>query len=113
LVETLYAADEIRVERPSEIDDVKISDRELDMAFSLLEELREPFEPKKYPDEYRDAVLALIESKEQGAVTAPTAEEPAKVIDLMEALKASVSVAKKRREEKEPAASKGKGRRAS
>jgi DNA end-binding protein Ku len=77
-----------------EIDTTK---RELDMARQLLESLTGKFEPDKYHDEYRDAVLKLIERKADGEeiVLQPAAEEPDKVPDLMAALEASLAAAKK------------------
>jgi DNA end-binding protein Ku len=72
--------------------DAKVSDRELAMARQLIEMLSAPFDPKRYHDEYRGAVLALIEQKVAGEEIsiAPPAREPAAVPDLMAALQASV-----------------------
>ena len=70
------------------------------MAVSLIELLEQSFEPQKYHDEYREALLARIEEKAKGhAVEAPKSEEEptGKVIDLMEALRQSVEAAKSKR----------------
>jgi DNA end-binding protein Ku len=77
-------------------DDVETSKREVDMAQQLIDSLTGDFEPEKYHDEYRDAVLELIEKKAAGEeiVLQPT-EEPEKVPDLMAALEASLAAAKK------------------
>jgi DNA end-binding protein Ku len=98
MLETLYYPDEIRVERGVELPEVQVSDRELEMASTLIDLLADAFEPEKYEDEYRQALMAIIEAKLQGEefVEAPAAA-PAKVTDLMAALKASVEAAKKRR----------------
>jgi DNA end-binding protein Ku len=79
--------------------DNEVSERELKMARQLIESLSTDFEPEKYRDEYRDRVLALIEQKAAGAeiVAQPSAEEPAKVVDLMAALEASLAAAKEKR----------------
>jgi DNA end-binding protein Ku len=79
--------------------DNEVSERELKMARQLIESLSTDFEPEKYRDEYRDRVLALIEQKAEGAeiVAQPSAEEPAKVVDLMAALEASLAAAKEKR----------------
>ena len=100
MLETLYYPDEIRVERGVELPEVQVSDRELEMASTLIDLLADAFEPEKYEDEYRQALMAIIEAKLQGEefVEAPAAA-PAKVTDLMAALKASVEAAKKRRGE--------------
>ena len=66
------------------------------MAGSLVEALTEPFDPSKYHDNYREAVLELIESKTEGReVVEPEGAEPRKVTDLMAALRASVESARK------------------
>jgi DNA end-binding protein Ku len=82
-------------EAPGE--DVDTTKRELDMARQLIQSLTADFDPTKYHDEYRDAVLELIEKKAQGEeiVLQPVAEEPEKVPDLMAALEASLAAAKK------------------
>ena len=78
-------------------DDVETTKRELDMARQLIDSLTAEFEPTKYHDEYREAVLDLIERKSEGEeiVLQPAAEEPERVPDLMAALEASLASAKK------------------
>jgi DNA end-binding protein Ku len=82
-------------ETPGE--DVDTTKRELDMARQLIDSLTAQFDPEKYHDEYREAVLDLIERKADGeeVVLQPAAEEPEKVPDLMAALEASLAAAKK------------------
>ena len=97
MLETLYYSDELQVEQPKKVADVEVSDRELSMAFSLIDLLSESFEPKKYEDEYRRGLMEIIEAKLQGQEIVTAAPAPAeKVIDLMAALKASVEAAQKR-----------------
>lgn len=97
VLETLYYPDEIR-EVPTELPDVSVNDRELDMAFALIDLLKDDFEPEKYKDEYREALQQVIEAKLEGTELAePVAARPAKVTDLVAALKASVEAAKKRK----------------
>ena len=98
LLETLYYPDEIR-EREFAASDVKVSDRELSVAGSLVDALAEKFQPDKYHDHYREALLELIKDKTEGReVVAPEEAEPApKVGDLMEALRASIEAAKQRK----------------
>ena len=104
MLETLYYPDEIRQERGIDLDKVKVSERELEMAFTLIELLKKPFEPSEYRDHYREALAELIEAKLEGkeVVTAPPARE-AGVFDLAEALKRSVEAAKKGGKPKAPA----------
>lgn len=96
MLETLYYPDEIRQERGVDLDQVKISERELDMAFTLIELLKKPFDPSEYRDHYREALAQLIEAKLDGkqVVEAAPARET-RVLDLAEALKRSVEEAKK------------------
>jgi DNA end-binding protein Ku len=81
-------------EAPGE--DVDTTKRELDMARQLIESLTADFDPEKYHDEYREAVLEMIERKADGEeIVIQPAEEPEKVPDLMAALEASLASAKK------------------
>jgi DNA end-binding protein Ku len=95
VLETLYYPDEVRA---TEVDTggAKVTDRELDMANTLIELLRKPFEPEEYQDHYREALSQLIEAKLEGrdVVKAPAARET-KVIDLADALRKSVEAARK------------------
>jgi DNA end-binding protein Ku len=101
VLETLFFPDEIRVQKESDITEVEVSKKELDMAFALIELLHEPFEPERFKDEYREALMQLIDAKVEGEEIAVATPQPAKVTDLMTALKASVAAAKKRRGEGE------------
>ncbi|PRX45467.1 DNA end-binding protein Ku [Prauserella shujinwangii] len=81
-------------------DPPQVRPQELTMAGSLIDSLSDSvFEPSKYRDSYREALMSLIESKIAGAeTTAPQAETAeAEVTDLMAALEASVSAARKSR----------------
>lgn len=98
-LETMFYADEIRsaedLDAPA---DVKINERELKMAKSLVEMLTGDFEPEKYKDNYREALIELIERKHEGQEISRPAPAPGKVTDLMEALRASVEAARSRRD---------------
>lgn len=96
MLETLYYPDEIRNERGMDLSKVKVSDRELDMAFTLIDIFRKPFDPSEYHDRYREALAEMIEAKLEGrqVVSAPAARE-SRVIDLADALKRSVEAARK------------------
>src|SRR5689334_15954092 len=96
VMETLYYPDEIRQPENVKLDDVKIEEKELQMAMSLVDLLSEDFDPSKYHDEYRNALMERIEAKVEGGEikTAPEAPE-VKVVDLMEALRQSVEAAQK------------------
>jgi DNA end-binding protein Ku len=96
ILETLYYPDEIRAQPEMDLGGVKITDRELDMAFTLIDLLRKPFDPEEYKDQYREALSQVIEAKLEGreVVEAPPSRE-SKVIDLADALRKSVEAAKK------------------
>ncbi|HEX8966280.1 MAG TPA: Ku protein [Chloroflexota bacterium] len=96
MLETLYYPDEIRSADLQAAPDVLVSQAELNMALSLVEMLQEPFDPKKYHDQYRVALLEMIEAKATGqeVVAMPEAPQP-KTVDLMAALKASLEAARK------------------
>jgi DNA end-binding protein Ku len=97
VLETLYYPDEIRAEK-AELPDVKISEKELDMAFTLIDLLTEEFDPEKYKDEYREALMQVIDAKLEGQeMPEVEAARPAKVTNIMTALRASVEAAKKRK----------------
>src|SRR6266550_2582486 len=77
-------------------DDVELTDRERAMARQLVESLAaEEFQPEKFHDQYREQVLDLIERKAAGEeiVAEPMVEAPAKVLDLVAALEASLEKA--------------------
>jgi DNA end-binding protein Ku len=104
LLETLYYPDEIRQAPATDLERAKVTERELDMAFTLIELLRKPFEPEEYRDHYREALAQLIEAKLEGheVVTAPAGRDT-KVIDLADALRRSVEQARKGGKSKAPA----------
>lgn len=91
----LLYADEVRgFEEIDHGEAVTLKPGELDLAVQLIEQLASAtFDPQKYEDEYRTKLLAAIEQKVAGqeVVVAPTAAPRAQVIDLMEALKASLA----------------------
>jgi DNA end-binding protein Ku len=98
---TMLFADEVvdpaRLDDIPDADDVRTNDRELAIAKQLVESLAGDFEPEKYRDTYREAVLAMIEKKAAGEeiVVAEPEEEAAPAPDLMSALKASLDAVRK------------------
>ena len=96
LMHTMYYTHEIRKVEEFRTDVSVVSDKEVALAQMLVETLAAPFTPDKYKDNYRENLQAMIDAKIKGQeVVAPAATEPAKVIDIMEALKQSLSLAKK------------------
>ena len=103
-METMFYPDELRnasdLELPGEID---LGEKEMMMAKSLVDMLTGDFEPEKYHDNYREALIELIERKAEGQEITRPAPAAGKVTDLMEALRASVEAARTRRDQPETA----------
>lgn len=96
LLYLLYYSDEIKkTEEITELDyNVDIHDNELKMAISLIDNMTWEFDIGQYRNEYQDALKQLIQSKIEGKEVVSPPEAQSNIIDLMEALKASVEAAK-------------------
>jgi DNA end-binding protein Ku len=114
-METMLFSDE--VVSPDDVADMpegkkpKVSKKEVDMAQQLIDSLTTEFDPSQYRDEYRDAVLEMIERKAEGheiEISAAPDEEPDEVPDLMAALEASISGSKRQSKPKKETTSKAK-----
>lgn len=100
VMETIHYPDEVRSigdvpNIPSEQDVVQ---KELDTALMLVEQLTTTFNPEKYTDDYRNALLELIEEKKATNTIATSDKQrpiPENVTDLMTALQASLEKTKK------------------
>jgi len=71
-----------------------LNDKELKMAHALIESMSSAWEPQKYRDEYRDAVMELIEQKANKKEVAPRVEVKARatnVVDLVKVLQESLN----------------------
>ena len=93
LLHQVYYADEVRDFGAIDVGDpVQFKPGEPDLADQLVNQLAsEAFEPDKYRDEYRDRVVAAVEQKVAGQEISVAPEAPAaQIIDLFEALKASI-----------------------
>ncbi|MEW6059432.1 MAG: Ku protein [Actinomycetota bacterium] len=98
VLETMYWPDEIRAADFNTVGvDSKIRAKEVEMATTLIESLTEPWNPEAFRDQYREGLLEIVEKKIAGEeIEAEREVAPARVLDLMEALKASVEAAKSR-----------------
>ncbi len=92
LIETLLFADEIK-DAPKEVSHPEVNDAELQMAKTLIGAMVKNFEPEQYKDEYREKLWEIINAKIQGKEVVAPQESIVSVIDLMEALKQSLSQA--------------------
>ncbi|WP_075981973.1 non-homologous end joining protein Ku [Bacillus massilinigeriensis] len=104
VMETIHYPDEVRSagDVPNVPSEDKVTKKELDTAILLIDQLTTDFEPEKYTDDYRTALLELIEAKRTGNEVVTSAEKEVKsnVTDLMAALQASIDRTKPQKETK-------------
>jgi len=116
-LETMFFPDEVR--DPKDLDNVpgkiELSDRERKVAKQLVESLTSDWDPDKYHDTYREAVLDLIKRKDKGedVVVEKAKPEAAPVTDLLAALEASINEAKARRDSSSGGAAKSTAKKSS
>jgi DNA end-binding protein Ku len=101
VLETMYWPDEVREADFGGVEvNVEVRDQELAMARQLIDSLASEWSPEEFTDEYREALVRIVEAKLSGQeIEVVEAEPTAKVVDLMEALKASVAAAKQQADE--------------
>lgn len=103
IMETIHFPDEVRstADVPNIPTQQSVVKKELDTALMLVDQLTTTFEPDKYTDEYRTALMELIEEKKAGNNVVSTTEKqtelPSNVTDLMSALQASLDKTKKKK----------------
>ncbi|EDL66086.1 non-homologous end joining protein Ku [Bacillus sp. SG-1] len=104
VMETIHFPDEVRStgDVPNVPAEDEVSQKELDTAVLLIDQLSTEFEPEKYEDDYRKKLLKLIQSKQTGEkfVTPKEKAPAANVTDLMSALQASIDKSKPEPEKK-------------
>ena len=99
VLETMFWPDEIR-EPHFEVleDEIEIRDEEVAMAEMIIENLTSPFDPSAWHDASREALETAAQQKIEGEeIVAAESPQATGVVDLMEALKASVEATKERR----------------
>jgi DNA end-binding protein Ku len=75
-----------------------IGSKELELARTFLEAIEAPFAPEEFKDVYREELQEMIAKKMSETGAAPSAQAPAgtgPVVDIMEALKKSIAMARK------------------
>lgn len=110
ILEQLFYPDEVRSFDEVPLEKGEVSDAELELARQFIEQAAsESFDPARYRDEVKERVQALIDRKIEGEqiTLAPQEEPETKIIDLMEALKASLGTAEARKEKARAAAGGG------
>lgn len=112
MLETLYYPDELRIRTLEPLESVEVSEAEMKMAFTLIEMLEQPFAPEQYHDQYRNALMTVIDARLEGQqVVEAEAPRTAKVVDLMAALRASVEATRARQQQQVPGEAKPRGAR--
>ncbi|HZP72539.1 MAG TPA: Ku protein [Gaiellaceae bacterium] len=107
VLETMYYADEVR--RPEEAPKPRIQAAEVEMAKTLVENLAAEWKPERYHDQYRNALLDLLQKKAEGEpLPEPADEDEGEVVDLMEALRRSVAATQRETKAKRRAPAKRK-----
>lgn len=102
LLTTLHWPDEVRSldELNLPTDEIEVKPAERAMAEQLIASMTGEFSPSEYHDEYRGALMAMIEAKVAGEEpVAVERVEPTRIGDLMAALEASVAAAREARRE--------------
>lgn len=96
VLELMHFASEVLT--PEELNRPKtdLNDKELKMAHALIESMASDWQPEKYRDEYRDAVMEMIEQKAKnpaaaGPAPAPVAPRTTNVVDLVKVLQESIN----------------------
>jgi DNA end-binding protein Ku len=105
VMEQLYYADELRSPKEVPLGEGEVKPAELNLAVQIIEQgATEEFQPEQYHDTVRERVLEAIEKKVEGQeITAePEPEKGGKILDLMEALKASLAKGDKKEAEATP-----------
>lgn len=100
LLEQLHYADEVRAFGEVPLEKVEVKEAELALAKQLIDQAAsDTFDPTGYRDEVREQMLAMIQRKVEGEdiSVAPTEKPEHKIIDIMEALKASLNATDKRK----------------
>lgn len=111
VLETMHWPEEIRAPKFDELGKKpRVNDRERKMARQLVKQLSQDFDPSQFRDEYHKALKKLIRKKIKGEeiVVPEPEEEPARVVDLMDALRASVEAARKGERPKPPPKKQGR-----
>ncbi len=97
LAHTMFFAAEVRSDDEHQADASAVTDKELDLARTLIDSLAGPFEPQNYRDTYRARLEHLIAAKVEGQTTRPVevTKDKTRVVDLSEALRQSLANLKK------------------
>jgi DNA end-binding protein Ku len=116
VMQQLLYADEVRPISEVPVEDAEVKETELKLAVQIIQQIaRDEFHPESYEDEVRKRYHEAIQGKVEGQEITAAPEQPrAQIIDLMEALKASLAqkaaAAPAPEQEKKPPASRSRGK---
>lgn len=95
ILSTLFFYDEIQ-KSPVKEKDITLQEKEISLAKSIINNMSDTFKPENYKDEYRERLVQAIEAKINGQeIVSPSEPKENKITDLMQALQASLNLAKK------------------
>lgn len=107
IAHTMFYNDEVRTVDEFRTKTELVAQKELDLAKALIQALATSFEPDKFKNQFRERLHQLIESRAAGRQVTPVPESaPAKVVDIMDALKRSLAQAKSELQPSQPAPAK-------
>jgi DNA end-binding protein Ku len=99
LAHTMYYVPEVRANQEFKADTHAVGEKELKLAETLVRSLAAPFKPEKYHDTYREKLEAILADKAKGkhvkVEEGETRRQPAKVVDIADALRKSLAGLKK------------------
>jgi DNA end-binding protein Ku len=107
VLELMHFADELADPKELKLPDEKLGQKELAMADSLIEKMVGKWDPETYKDEYREAVMAIIEEKIKAdgkhvSGKRQRVARPTNVVDLVETLRRSLEESAAKRKESKP-----------
>src|ERR1051326_7345088 len=94
VLELMHFASEVLTPEELNRPKMELNDKELKMAHSLIENMSSDWQPEKYRDEYRDAVMEIIETKAKNKQLPPapaTSPRSTNVVDLVKVLQESIN----------------------
>lgn len=109
---TLHYQSEVK-DIPKTLEHPDVADAELDMAKKLIESMTAPFDPSRFKNSYQEKLMDLIQNKVAGKeiVAEQPAAQPSNVINLMDALAASLKAREEEPKPEEPAPAPKRGRK--
>lgn len=110
ILELMHFATEVLTPEELNRPMTELSDKELKMAQALIESMSGEWQPEKYRDQYRDALMEIIESKAKNKelpAPAPAAPRATNVVDLVKVLQESINRSQSVRQKRTPAVRSG------